>query len=163
MHWTLEVDETFLKVVQKNSIRLARWNPAVQVVRVLKCQPNHVHVLESAVQTLGHFHSVFSGEISLGRKGRLYYKTEFSTLWVNVKYYMKPTTMSFKLKKLILTWNQHQQVSNLKFHNTNSERKYINPATASFKFKTLHRNWKCEKLHDTSDCQFQIHKITYPL
>ena len=100
VHWTLEVDQTFRKVVQKNSIHLARWNPAVKVVHVLKCQPNHVHVLESVVQTLGHFHSVFSGEASLGRKGRLYYKAEFSTLWVNVKYYMKPAKVSFKFKNI---------------------------------------------------------------
>ena len=137
MHWTLEVDETFLKVVQKNSIHLARWNAAVQVVRVLKC-----HVLESVVQTLGHCHSVFSGEASLGRKGRLYYKAEFSTLWVNVKYYMKPATVSFKFKIMILTWNHQQQVSHLKFDNTNSE---------------------CEILYKTSNNKFQIQNIIQKL
>ena len=75
MHWTLEVDETFLKVVQKKLNSPCSMKPAVLVAHVLKC-----HVLESVVQTLGHFHSVFSGEVSLGRKGRLYYKAEFSTL-----------------------------------------------------------------------------------
>ena len=122
----------------------ARWNPAVQVVRVLKCQPNHVHVLESAVQTLGHFHSVFSGEISLGRKGRLYYKTEFSTLWVNVKYYMKPTTMSFKLKKKNDT--------------------YMKPASTSFTFEiSQHKLWMRNSIKKTSNNKFQIQNIMQKL